>query len=108
MTRLADVAMPAEHGGSTRTLSGRPVAHAMVGLLVVLASRGDALAGVNLWTGTGPEGGTVTVLAVDPVTPTTDAQRKPSSRCCGRRRGADAGTAARRRVSRPSASVLIW
>jgi hypothetical protein len=45
-----------------------PVALAVVGCL---ASGGLSSAGVNQWTGNGPEGALVSALAIDPATPTT-------------------------------------
>jgi hypothetical protein len=44
---------------------------ALFSLLIVLGGPPVIEAGVSVWTLTGPEGGTINVLAVDPATPAT-------------------------------------
>src|SRR5438093_449699 len=52
------------------TVSGRFTA-VLLSALVSLAGFQAAEAGVDVWTANGPEGGSVSVLAIDPQTPTT-------------------------------------
>ena len=46
---------------------------ALTVVLAALLASGASLAeaGINVWTSNGPEGGVITALAIDPVTPTT-------------------------------------
>jgi photosystem II stability/assembly factor-like uncharacterized protein len=40
-------------------------------ILLTTSQAGTASAGINVWTSIGPEGGTISSLAIDPKTPTT-------------------------------------
>ena len=52
---------------------------ACLALLVSFSQPRQATAGLDVWTGYGPEGGTIRALAIDPVTPTT----LYAGSCCG-------------------------
>src|SRR3954462_13628866 len=54
----------------------RTTTYQKISLLVLIAllsisQAGSVSAGTNVWTSNGPEGGSITALAIDPVTPTT-------------------------------------
>ena len=50
---------------------GRKILLLSVWMLLGTNLENAAFAGVGIWTSNGPEGGSISVLAIDPVTPTT-------------------------------------
>src|SRR3989442_7907262 len=58
-------------GAHMKTIARRIRTALLLSALLLFCSLHGAEAGVNVWTTNGPEGGSISALAVDPQTPTT-------------------------------------
>src|SRR2546427_5845569 len=58
-------------GAHLKTIARRIRTALLLSALLLFGSLHGAEAGVNVWTTNGPEGGSISALAVDPQTPTT-------------------------------------
>src|SRR2546430_15938806 len=58
-------------GAHSKTIARRIRTALLLSALLLFGSLHGAEAGVNVWTTNGPEGGSISALAVDPQTPTT-------------------------------------
>src|SRR5262245_18671171 len=62
---------PADRGKGSRSIMGARWLGVVTFAALCALLAPPASAGVNIWTGTGPEGGTISNLAIDPAVPST-------------------------------------